>query len=228
MKTYTYTLLFILAAFTVKGQQSEVVKVLNRFQIDTSVLHHKAKENAAAMAFDLKQVTRTSASEKIALALFDGSKPDGNKWNLNSVNGKQPSLGQVKSFLKAHPVAPLIPVIDQNSYKIVSDKDDQLVVEFRYDADKLSPENLFMKDCKGQLFINAKTKLLEKQIIQNMAPLKVNGIKIAKLLTVSTFTFNQGLKQYLPLMETTNMVIQLLALTSDSEIISEYSNYKNP
>ncbi|MCX2477019.1 hypothetical protein OQZ33_21980 [Pedobacter sp. MC2016-05] len=210
------------------AQRSEVERVLSSYGISDVVLKSNPKENIKTTAYDLKQITSASSSEKIELASYDGSKAEGSRWELKSVNGKLPNTGQIKSFLKAHPDNPPIPVINEDTYKVVSKQDSMLIIEFSYLADKLTLENSFLKDCKGKLFINIKSKLLEKQEIENLTPLKIKGIKLVKLLTVSSFTFDKNLRCYVTSKEVTNFIIQLLLLTSDSVVTSEYSNYRRP
>ena len=202
--------------------------MFSRYGINMEVIENNAKENAKTMAYDLKQITSASSNEKIEFASYNGSKAEGSRWELKSVNGKPPTSGQIKSFLKAHPDKPPVPVIDEDTYKVVSQENNILTIEFSYLSNKLTNENSFLKDCKGKLFINIKSKLLEKQEIENLKPLKIKGIKLAKLLTVSSFTFDENLRRYFITNEVTNFVIQLLVLTSDSVVTSEYSNYRQP
>ncbi|MCX2473782.1 hypothetical protein OQZ33_05520 [Pedobacter sp. MC2016-05] len=220
--------LLIFLGLNAAAQRSDVVKVLVRYQIDSNVLNNRAKESAKSMAFDLRQTTSLSTSEKIEIASYNGARADGSKWVLKSVNGRHPSDSEVKSFLKAHPEQVPVATIDQDSYKILSADHEKVVVEFSYLENSLTPENMFLRDCKGRIFINTNTKLLEKQEVQNQVPLKVKGIRITKLLTTSVYFLDQKSGVYLTREETTNLIVKLLVMTSDSVITSEYSNYGQP
>lgn len=228
MKIFLNAFLLMFLSLTSLAQRAEVVKVLNSYQIDAKVLNNQAKEKVKTLAFDLRQTTSFSTSEKIELAAYDGSKAEGTKWTLKSVNGKRPLAKEINSFIKAHPDHPPVATVDENSYKIISESNDKLVVEFSYLEASLTPENIFLKDCKGKLFVNKITKRIESQEVQSIAPLKIKGIKVSKLLTTSTYIFDRELGEYLITKETTNLIIQLLVMSSDSVITSEYSNYRKP
>lgn len=228
MKKFDFLLLILLlSSYSCFAQKAEILKILAKHEINANVLDNNAKENAKNMRFSVKQTTESSNSYKVELAKYDGKKTAGQRWALQSVDGKMPGAGQVKAFLKAHPENIPIAPVDEESYRIIEDNEDGIIIRFGYLRDSLNKENSFLKDCTSKLFINRKTKLLEKQETQNNVPLKIKGIKVPKLLTIINFNYDKDTKKYLVLREQTNLVIQLLVITADNVVTSEYSNYED-
>jgi hypothetical protein len=125
--------------------------------------------------------------------------------------------------MKTHP-PDRIP--DEDSYKIVKEDQDHLVVSLKYNEASLDKEGAFMKDCISYLHINLRTKLLEKYETKSEKPLKIKILNVSSLNTEVNLHYSNEYKKYLVDNQKTAMTFRILGQTIESVIHDSFSNYQ--
>ena len=226
MKRIYLTLIFSAIISLVQAQKSEVLRAFSKHSIDHGILSLKINETVSSFAFDSKQVNSTNGTDKVSISKYDPSRPEGQRWELISVDGAPPSKTDLKTFNKAHENHPPDRIPDEGSYKIVKEDQDHLVVSFKYNEALLDKEGAFMKDCISYLHINLRTKLLEKYETKSEKPLKIKILNVTSLNTEVNLHHSKEYKKYLVDDQKTAMTFRILGQTIESVIQDSFSNYQ--
>ncbi len=216
----------LIANSFVFAQKSAVIEAFNKYNISTIILDSNAKKNAESYAFTIKSTLVTEGQKKVSDGKYDPAKNGTDRWELTSVNGGSPSKKDRNAFNKEHNQQIPIAMANQDSYKVLKDDSDYLVVSYYYDTATLVPDNMFMKDFPVVLYINKKTGRLERSEVVSPEPFKVKIFKADYMNANTTFVYIEKTNQYLPLKEEITMSIRILGRSAEIITINEYSDYK--
>lgn len=216
--------LSVLASF---AQKSIVLNAFAKHGIDAKLLETAVGQRPDNYIFDFKYTSISSNKETVTLAKYDPSKPVGERWIVISVNGKTPSKGDIKSFLKNHEKQQSQTAkVDESTYKIEKENAEVLVISYKQNPATLPAEASFLKDCKLHMTINLKTKRLEKIQSLNEKPLKIKIFNAEKLDLVIKFIYNEPENRYFVESEDLNLMVKFLGQLVPMETLSAYSNYR--
>jgi len=222
--------LFFITAILFTGfsfsQKAEIMEKLKEYNFSEDLLTENVKDADALYSFTHKMTTINSNGNTEEVSTFDPRKEVGEKWELISVNGEKPTKKEIKAFNKNNnSTEDVNGELDENSWKIVSDDDDYLVISFRYDKNTLPKKYAFFGDCIGYAYFNKSTKELEKAEFKNEGPIKIKVLNVQQLdMVIHYFKSDEGTY----LMKTMNMDIEVLFLGQvvDVKEVSEYTDYK--
>ncbi len=228
MKKYFLIGALILCTGIASAQKSTVLSALDKYKIDHSILEPSIKSVPEDLSFDIKNTSVAADREKVYLAHYDASKPEGSRWTVNSVNGAAPSNADINAFLREHKKPAETGKVDENSMKVESDANGKLVVSYKIEATTLPKEMAFIKDMRTELTINTQTKRLESLHSINEKTLRIKILNVDKMDLTLTYRFDNALNRYLPVKQDLNMGIKLLGQFVATENSTEYSNFKKP
>jgi len=182
MKNTTVFLLSLLSipAF---GQKQEVEAKLVEYGIAQAFLNTSLQDHDATHYFDIKTTTNDGTKNIVDIGYFNPELPVGKRWVIKTSNGVTPPKKEAKKFNKAHNTKQkdINGKVDDNSWKIVSDTENEIVISFKYDRESLPNKFAFLADCLGSATINKKTKRLESASFVNEGPLKIKIFNVTEL-----------------------------------------------
>jgi hypothetical protein len=226
MKKQALLIAAILFTGVTFAQRSEVVKVFSKYQIDTAVLSVNSKQNSEAYFFDLTARVVTDGKEKVMVSKYDPTLSEDKRWILLTVNGKTPSKSDLKLFNKQH-YSNIPPTrANENTYKVVKEDSNEIVISYRVDTASLIADNKFLGDCDASLYINTKTGRMEKSEIMSTGSFKIKMFNAEGMNSNTTFFYDETDKVYLPLKEEVSLTIKLLGKPLETITINEYTHYK--
>lgn len=228
MKKYLLIGGFMLIAGFASAQRSTVIAALDKYKIDHKVLEPGMKAVPSDLSYDIKATNVTADKEKVILASYDASKPEGSRWTVNSVDGKAPSSSDINAFMREHGKAPAAGEVDDNTLTVESEGNGQLVVSYKVKASSLPSEAAFLKDVRTYLTINTQTKHPEKLNSKNEKPLRVKILNVDKMTVDIDYKYDNTLKRVLPVHQELDMGIKFLGRVVSMENTVEYSNFRKP
>ncbi len=213
---------------TAFGQKAEVEKRLKEYSIPHGFFEDNLKDENANHTFNIKTTTITDQETKVEVGVFDPTLPEGERWKLISVNGKNPTNKQNKQFHKAHNTSEDSGAGEpaDDDWEILEDNDSELIIGFQYREENLPHKYKFLAKCKGKVFINKTEKRLEKVEFDNTGPLKVKLFNVDKLEMVVNYQFEESTQTYLIEKEDILMDARILGQTIEVKEISEFFDYK--
>lgn len=226
MKKLLFLIPFLVIAGKTFAQKSAVTDLFNKYQIDQQILDPVMKQTPTDLSYDYKYTVISQGKEKLTAARYDPTKPEGERWILSSVEGKNPTASDTKKFNKEHgKPAPNGTKIDDASMKVEKETADQIVVSYKLDAGSIPSEASFLKDCRNYLTVNLKTKRLEQLQTLNEKPVKIKIVNATKLDLVIRYTYSEEMNRYLPQSEDLNLIVKFLGQQAPMETIALYSNF---
>ncbi|SOD13381.1 hypothetical protein [Pedobacter xixiisoli] len=199
----------ILCSSSVFAQKSAVLQAFKKYNVSEDVLNTNFKANLEKYAHEVQRTVTLNEKDKVYISNFNPNEPDSLKCTLVSVNGKSPSKGEQKAFVKEHDMK-LDFKIDENTLKITKDDGTMLEVSYQYDPASLDKDHQFLKDCLYTLHIDAKTARLEKLTEINVKDLKIKILKVTKMATVINFKYIEKDKIYVPTDSAIEIIIRML------------------
>lgn len=204
----------ILAVLLLSGnalfaQKSAVLQAFKKYNVSEDVLSTNFKVNLEKYTHEVQRTVTLNEKDKVYISAFNPDQQDSLKWTLVSVNGKSPSKGEQKAFVKEHDMK-LDFKIDENTFKVAKDDGNMLEVTYQYDPTSSDKDHQFLKDCLYTLHINAKTGRLEKLTEINLKDLKIKILKVTKMTTVINFKYIEKDKNYVPTDSAIEIVIRML------------------
>ncbi|QNL51879.1 hypothetical protein H8S90_10025 [Olivibacter sp. SDN3] len=226
LKIYRLLMLSVFSLLTLvaSAQKSTVLDVFSKNGIDADILTVDVKQ-PEGYAYEFKQTVVTADKSTITLASYDPSKPEAERWIVNSVDGKSPSKSAVKSFIKNRKEQSEKPQPDDASYKVEKENTDQLVISFKLDPNTVTKDASFLKDCRTYLTINLKNKQLEYSEVLNEKPVKVKILNVDKLNKTTKYNWDDKAKQYFTVSDELNMFAKFVGQEVKVQTLSEYSNF---
>jgi hypothetical protein len=201
--------LLMLASHATFAQKSVVLQALKKYNVSEDVLSTNLKGNLEKYPHQVQRTITLNEKDKVYISNFDPSKQDPPQWTLVSVNGKSPSKGEQKAFVKEHDMKTDFK-IDENSLKVAKDDGSTLEINYQLDPASLDKDHGFLKDCLYTLHINAKTGRLEKMTETNLKDLKIKILKVTKMATVVNYKYIEKDKIYVPVDNYVEIVIRML------------------
>ncbi|BDD00453.1 hypothetical protein [Persicobacter psychrovividus] len=176
----------LLLSTTVFAQNADIKAKLEQYHFNSESLTENLKDADAKHSFELKNINTAGDKKTVTISSFDHTKPVGSKWQLMSIDGREPTKKEIKKFNKEHNTkqAEINGKVDDDSYKILEDNEDFLVLGFRYDRSSLPKKYAFLGDCQGKAYLSKASKQLEKATFNNLKDLKISIIKVKKLLMI--------------------------------------------
>lgn len=215
-----YIFISLLLCFHLNGisQKTLVEEKLKAYGIEDDYFANNISEEDATHAFKAKITVETSTETTVNEASFDPRKPDGEKWELNSVNGNPPTKKEIKNFLKEHNSSDDDIDFEESDddWSIVKDDDHLLVIGFRYSASNLPHKYKFLAQCNAEIYIDKEAKRLYKVRFYNTGELKIKIFKVVKL--DMTMKFEEGEETGSYLINEEDMVIDVKILGQIEEI----------
>ena len=219
--------LLSLVTFIATAQKSEVLKTLKEYHFDENFLLENVKDSDAQYSFDVNTTNVIGGKTTIQIAKFDATQEVGKRWILLKENGKEPTKKQLRTFDKTHNTKDKVNgTIDDNSWRIEKDTDNEIVISFQYDKKSLPKRFRYLGDCKGLAYFNKKTKKLEKAEYVNLKDIQIKIFKVKKLDLVVYYDYNNEFNTYLISKEDIRMTIKFLGQIMEANDINILSNYK--
>ncbi len=210
------------------GQKAEVEKKLQEYGIPKGIFEDNLKDENANHSFKIKTTTITDQETKVEVGFFDPTLPDGERWELISVNGSEPTKKQIKQFHKEHKTSENSGMgePEDNDWKILDDNDSELVISFRYREENLPHKYKFLAKCTGKVFIDKNNKKLDRMEFNSNGPMKVKIFNVDKLEMTIKYQLEESTQTYLMEKEDIVMDARILGQTVEVKTISEFSDYK--
>ncbi len=223
------TVIAITFGFAAKAQKSEVEKKLQEYGIPSDFFVDNLNDENAKFSFNVRITTETSGQDtKVEEGTFDPTQPDGKRWKLVSVNGKEPTKKQIKQFDKAHNQSDNNGAgePDDDDWKIVEDNDSHLIIEFKYKEENLPHKYKFLAQCNGKVYVDKVNKRLEKVDFYNTSPVKIKMFNVNKLDMTMFYKVDEESKTYLIDKETLSFDTHVLGQPVEVNETTEFYNYK--
>ncbi|WP_439182669.1 hypothetical protein [Carboxylicivirga taeanensis] len=229
MKTLFYCLAALLSLSAV-AQENKVLNQLKAYHFPMDLLA-KSIGGAEVNANYSFHATIRSCIDSVTIieeAKYDPSQKFDERWTLLTYNGKEPSAKELKEFNKNHNFKEeeIKAKIDDASWDIERDRNDYLVVNFKYDSTSSKGRFKYLADMKGKAYFNKRTKLLEKVEYTNERPTKMRPFNVTTFYMLVHYNFNRTENLYQVATEEINMDVKALGKTVLVKDIYEYTNYQ--
>ena len=213
----------------VMAQKAEVIARMENYGISPETLGSGLKDHDATHYFEIDVTTNNGTENIVEHGEFNPERPVGSRWKLLDVNGNAPTKKQIKKFGKLHNTTKqqINGKVDDNSFKVVDDNAQELVISFKFDKNTLPNKFAFLADCTGKAYINKLSKRLEKAKFTNDKPLKVKIFNVQNLDMTVTYKYLEDDEMYVLQNEHLLMKVKLLGQLVDVEEINDYYSYKN-
>ena len=198
----TLLIVSMVSLVSVYGQREEIDKKLQEYGIPGDYIVNALKDGEAEYYFKFKSVIwlpkGTGMEEFIEEGEFNPVNPIGEKWKLMKINNKIPEEKDLKKFNKAHNTVKnnVNAEIEEESYKIVEDNENELIISLKYKKETLPKRYKFLNECIGLAYIDKNLKRLIKIEYKNEYPVKVWHYKATGLALVQHYSYNQNENVY--------------------------------
>ena len=216
----------------VYGQREEIDKKLQEYGIPGDYIVNALRDGEAEYFFKFKSVTwlptGTGMEEIIEEGEFDPANPIGEKWNLLKVNNEVPEKKDLKKFNKAHNTVKenLNAEIEEDSYKIVDDNENELIISLKYKKGTLPKRFKFLSECIGLAYIDKNLKRLTKIEYKNEYPVKVWHYKATGLALVQQYSYNENYNVYFISHEEMDITSNYMGMGISILLDIDYSDFK--
>lgn len=209
------------------SQKAEVEKVLKEYNIPEDFFIDNLSEEDATHSFKLQTTTVTGETTSISESFFDPARPDGDRWSLLMIDGREPTEKEKKQFHKTHNK-------DEESdygepadedWTILEDNDSELVVGFSYRAENLPRKYKFLAQCQGKILLNKGSRQLEKVEFYSVDQIKVKIFKVDKLDMVQFYQLDSETGNYLITREELLMDVRLFGQQVEVTETNEFMDY---
>jgi len=210
------------------AQKDVVLEKLAAYGITEETLGTGLQDHDATHAFDVDITTNNGTNNIVEVGRFNPLVPIGERWTLITVNDKAPSKKEIKKFNKAHNTKQpdINGEISDDSWKIVKDTEDEIIISFKYNKESLPKKFDFLASCTGKAFISKKTKRLVRATFTNDGPLKVKIFNVSKLEMIVDYHYIKEEKLYVMDTQHLDMQVKLLGQLVEVEELNEYYHYK--
>jgi hypothetical protein len=203
MKTVNFIFLISLVSIIeVYGQVEEIDKKLQEYGIPKDYIVNALKEGEAEYYFKFKSVTwlptGLGMEEIVEEGEFNPELPIGEKWKLLKINGSAPNDKESKKFNKLQNTDKnnVNAEIDEESYRIVEDNDNELIISLKFKKNTLPERYKFLSKCTGLAHIDKNLKRLVKIEYKNDYPVKVWHYKATGLALVQQYIHDEEENKY--------------------------------
>jgi hypothetical protein len=210
-------------------QEQQVVDKLKSLGISINFMDESDdRVNYTFACNQTNETTSPGAAPEITKRTYSYDPAGGEtKYKLNTINGNIPSEKENLDFDKElnSEDAGNVGKPDIKSLTLVSENENQLVVGFRYRAKSLPKNYKFLKDCKGEVYIDKKSSHIEKIKFFNEGNLKYKIFKITKLDMLQILKFMPATSTYVIEKEMLEMDIKYFGMIAKAIETNEYSNH---
>jgi hypothetical protein len=233
MKTVNFIfLLSLVSIIEVYGQVEEIDKKLQEYGIPKDYIVNALKEGEAEYYFKFKSVTwlptGLGMEEIVEEGEFNPELPIGQKWKLLKINGNVPNDKEIKKFNKLQNTEKnnVNAEIEEESYRIVEDNDNELTVSLKFKKKTLPERYKFLSKCTGLAYIDKNLKRLVKIEYKNDYPVKVWHHKATGLALVQQYIYNEGENKYFIAHEEMDITSNYMGKGVTILFDIDYSDYK--
>lgn len=228
MKHFIIISLLLSTHFTL-AQNEDIMQRLQEYGVTQEVLTEHLKEGDGNYTYTVtsKSFAESDADTTVQVATFDPTKGKGERWNLVSVDGNEPSSSDRKLFTKTHktPKKSVTGRIDDSSLKIEKETDQELVVSFNYAEDAMPKKYSYLRDCKGTIYIDKESEQLKKVEYKNDTPVKVKILKVNNLDMEVDYTWLPDDETYVIEKEVLKMEAEIFGQKASATEINIFSDY---
>ena len=223
-------ILIVLTTFS----QSKTTDVLAKYNLTPDHVLSLIDLSTSTMSFDAASTTTTivesteKKTQQKRTYTFDGKKTEGEKYTLLTYNGETPSKKKIKKFNKEKNSTPQYKEItlSEKDFFIKSEDDKMLIIGFNVPEEQINSKIAFMAHCTGFIAINKESKKAESIEIKNNEGFNLKIFHVTNMDINITLAFNETLKEYYLLDESTQMVALLMGSTIDITIEEKFTNFK--
>jgi len=225
---FAFPLLLLFALLAGCDTNEKVLHELSKHNITGELLTRNLKDADALHAFTLKSVMVNGDEKKVTESTFDPKKEIGQRWTLVSVDGESPTPADHREFDRTHNTKrrDINGEVDKNSWEIIKNDEDSLIISFRYDKRSLPHKYAFLGECRGIAFFNKQTGHLEKAEFVNEKPLKIKLLNVHRLDMIVYFEYQEEEGHYLIKSEELDMDVSLLGQLVPIRENNDYFNYQ--
>ena len=230
MKRVTISIFLLAGMFNFGfAQEQQVVEKLKSLGIPINFMDESDdRVNYTFVCNQTNETTAPGAAPEITKRTYSYDPAGGEtKYKLNTINGNTPSEKENLDFDKEQngEDADNVGNPDIKSLTFVSENENQLVIGFRYRAKSLPKKYKFLKDCKGEVYIDKNTSHIEKIKFFNESNLKYKIFKITKLDMLQILKFMPGTSTYVIEKEVLEMDIKYFGMIAKAVETNEYTNH---
>lgn len=225
-------LLSFISIANVFAQREAIDKILQKYDIPRDYIVNALKEGEAEYYFKFKSVTwlptGLGMDEIVEEGEFNPALPIGEKWKLLKINGNIPDNKSSKKFSKVQNTVKnnVNAEIDDESYRIVEDTDNELIISIKYKKKTLPARYKFLKECTGLAHIDKNLKRLIKIEYKNDYPVKVWHYKATGLALVQQYIYNEEENKYFIAHEEMDITSNYMGKGITILFDIDYSDYK--
>jgi len=225
---HAFLFLFLIITLFSCAENEAVSKKLEKYKITADLLTRNLKDSDAEHFFQLKSTVVNGDEVKTLESSFDPTRDIGERWNLLSVNGTDPTDADHREFDRSHNTKrkAINGQVDQKSWGIEKEDQDSLIISFKYDKKSLPKKYAFLGDCQGLAYFNKISGRLEKAEFVNEKPLKIKFLSVSSLDMVVHFEFFQEEGHYLIKSEELDMEVKMFGQLLPVKENNEYINYR--
>ena len=226
--------LFMLAGISTFAQKQSAAELLKEYGFTTENILSSLDLSKANYSFKSKSVTTTeqesnnSNSKKEIEYSFNSAKPDGEKYELLSSNGKAPSKRNIKRFNKERNA-----IVSNNSIKlsdedffIKDNNDTEIIIGFNIPSDQVTAKIAFMAHCTAYVHINKGTKHMDHINIKNNEAFNIKVFHVTEMNLNINIAYNDELSKYYVSGEQTEMKVIILGALTEVTVEETYSDIK--
>lgn len=216
------------------AQKQSANELLKEYGFNTDNILSSLDLSKANYSFKAHSVTITeqeanhSTTQKEIEYSFNSTKPDGEKYELLSSNGKAPSKRAIKHFNKERNT-----IVGDNTFKLQEDdffvKEDnssELIIGFNIPSDQVTSKIAFMAHCNGFIHINKETKHMTSINIKSREAFNIKLFHVTEMDLNINIAYNKEYSQYYVNSEHTVMKVIVLGALTDFSVDETYSDIK--
>jgi hypothetical protein len=226
------TLLILLLVNNAFGQREVIDSRLKEYNIPGDYIVNALKDSDAEHYLSFKSVTwlpsKQGMQEIIEEGEFHPDSPVGEKWKLLKLNGMQPGIKDAREFSKVHNTIKnnVNAIIDDESYRIVDDNENELIISLKYRKESLPKRYKFLGKCTGMAYIDKKLKKLTTVEYKNDNPVKIWRYKATGMTLVQYYTYDESENKYFITKEEMDIDSNYLGKSNTILFDIDYSDYK--
>ncbi len=214
------------------GQRELIDKKLQEYGIPGDYIVNALREGGAEYYFRFKSVTwlptGLGMEEIVEEGEFNPELPMGEKWKLLKLNGTVPDAKTIKKFNKLQNTIKnnVNAEIDDDSYSIVEDNDNELIISLKFKKKTLPERYKFLGKCTGLAHIDKNLKRLVKIEYKNDYPVKVWNYKATGLALVQQYIHDEEENKYFIAHEEMDITSNYMGKGITILFDIDYSDYK--
>jgi len=227
-------LLTVINGINAFAQKQSATELLKKYGFTTENILSSLDLSKANYSFKAKSTTTTEQESNYSTAKkeieysFNSAKPDGEKYELISSNGKDPSKRNIKRFNKERNA-----IVSNNAIKlseedffIKDNNDNELIIGFNIPSDQVTSKIAFMAHCTAYIHINKGTKHMDNINIKNNEAFNIKVFHVTEMDLSINISYNDEFSQYYVSSEHTEMKIIILGALTAVTVDETYSGFK--